>query len=150
GVGSLIHLYSVGYMSHDESFSRYFTYLNLFCFAMLTLVMGANVPMMFIGWEGVGLCSYLLIGFWFTDKEKAAAGMKAFVVNRVGDFAFIVGFLLLYWTLQSAGGATVTFTELRDAAPMLAGKTWNGVPVVMLVTLLFFVGATGKSAQIPL
>jgi NADH-quinone oxidoreductase subunit L len=150
GVGSLIHLYSVGYMHDDPSFSRYFTYLNLFCFAMLTLVMGANIPMMFIGWEGVGLCSYLLIGFWFTDPEKATAGMKAFVVNRIGDFAFIVGFLLLYWTLQSSGSATVTFTEIREAAPMLMGKTWNGVPVVMLVTLLFFIGATGKSAQIPL
>ncbi len=150
GVGSLIHLYSVGYMHDDPSFSRYFTYLNLFCFAMLTLVMGANVPMMFVGWEGVGLCSYLLIGFWFTDQEKAAAGMKAFIVNRIGDFAFIVGFLLLYWTLYSLGNPTVNFTEIRDAAHLLVGKTWNGVPILMLVTLLFFVGATGKSAQIPL
>ncbi len=150
GVGSLIHLYSVGYMSHDESYSRYFTYLNLFCFAMLTLVMGANLFMMFIGWEGVGLCSYLLIGFWFTDKAKAAAGMKAFLVNRVGDFAFIVGFLLLYWTLHAAGHPTVNFTELRETASLLVGKTWGGVPVVFIVTLLFFVGATGKSAQIPL
>jgi len=150
GVGSLIHLYSVGYMHDDPSFSRFFTYLNLFCFAMLVLVMGANVPMMFVGWEGVGLCSYLLIGFWFTDKEKAAAGMKAFIVNRIGDFAFIVGFLLLYWTLSSLGTPTVTFTEIRDVAPSLVGQSWNGVPILMLVTLLFFIGATGKSAQIPL
>ncbi len=150
GVGSLIHVYSAGYMHHDESYARYFTYLNLFCCAMLLLIMGANFPMMFIGWEGVGLCSYLLIGFWFTDREKATAGMKAFVVNRVGDFAFIVGLLLLYWTLSSAGTPTVTFTELKEVAGGLQGQMWGGIPVVVIVTLLFFVGATGKSAQIPL
>ena len=150
GVGFLIHLYSVGYMAHDPGYARYFSYLNLFCFAMLTLVMGANLFIMFIGWEGVGLCSYLLIGFWFTDKEKAVAGMKAFIVNRIGDFGFIIGVLLLFWTLQSVGNPTVNFTELREAAPLLAGKTWLGISVVTLVCLFFFVGAAGKSAQIPL
>jgi len=154
GVGSLIHIYSAGYMSHEPGYARYFSYLNLFCFAMLTLVMGANFPMMFVGWEGVGLCSYLLIGFWFTDKAKAVAGMKAFVVNRIGDFGFIVGFLLLYWSLQSVGSSgghsTVTFTELRSVVSSLQGQTWMGVSVVTLVCIFFFVGATGKSAQIPL
>ncbi len=144
GVGFLIHVYSIGYMAHDPGYARYFAYLNLFCFAMLTLVMGSNLFMMFIGWEGVGLCSYLLIGFWFADKEKAVAGMKAFIVNRVGDFGFLVGLLLLFWSLHSVGYPTVTFTELREAAPLLSKS------VVTLVTLLFFVGATGKSAQIPL
>jgi NADH-quinone oxidoreductase subunit L len=150
GVGFLIHVYSIGYMGHDPGYARYFSYLNLFCFAMLTLVMGENLFMMFIGWEGVGLCSYLLIGYWFTDREKAVAGMKAFIVNRIGDFGFIVGILLLFWTLQAAGQPTVTFTELREAAPLLADKSWLGLPVVTLVCLFFFVGATGKSAQIPL
>ncbi len=150
GIGFLIHLYSVGYMSHEPSYARYFAYLNLFCFAMLLLIMGGNLFMMFIGWEGVGLCSYLLIGFWFTDKEKAAAGMKAFIVNRIGDFGFIVGLLLLFWTLFEAGHPTVDFAQLREAAPLLAGKTLGGVSIVTLITLLFFVGATGKSAQIPL
>jgi len=150
GVGFLIHIYSIGYMAHEVSYARYFSYLNLFCFAMLTLVMGANLPLMFIGWEGVGLCSYLLIGFWFTDVEKAKAGMKAFVVNRIGDFGFIVGVLLLYWTLHGLGQATLTFTELRDAAPLLSGTTWGGISIVTLICLFFFVGATGKSAQLPL
>ncbi len=150
GVGFLIHLYSVGYMSHDPSYSRYFTYLNLFCFAMLILVMGANFFMMFIGWEGVGLCSYLLIGFWFTDKAKASAGMKAFIVNRIGDFGFLTGVLLLFWTLNSLGKASITFTELRGVAPLLIGQNWMGVSVITLVCLFLFVGATGKSAQIPL
>ncbi len=150
GVGFLIHVYSIGYMAHEDGYARYFSYLNLFCFAMLTLVMGSNLFMMFIGWEGVGLCSYLLIGYWFTDKEKAVAGMKAFIVNRIGDFGFIIGLLLLFWTLQSIGRPTVTFTELREVAPLLAGQSWLGVSVVTLVCLFFFVGATGKSAQIPL
>ncbi len=150
GIGSLIHLYSVGYMSHEPSYARFFTYLNLFCFAMLILVMGSNAPMMFIGWEGVGLCSYLLIGFWFTDPAKAAAGMKAFVVNRVGDFAFIVGFLILYWTLQSKGHATVQFVELRSAVDHLNGVMIGGISAVTLICVLMFIGATGKSAQIPL
>jgi NADH-quinone oxidoreductase subunit L len=150
GVGFLIHVYSIGYMHHEPSYSRYFSYLNLFSFAMLLLVLGDNLLLMFVGWEGVGLCSYLLIGFWFTDMEKATAGMKAFVVNRIGDFAFVAGLLLLYWTLDGMNSATLTFVELRDLVPSLQGATWMGVSVVGLVTLLLFIGATGKSAQIPL
>jgi len=150
GVGSLIHIYSIGYMHNDEGYARYFSYLNLFSFAMLVLVMADNIILMFVGWEGVGLCSYLLIGFWFTDKAKAAAGMKAFIVNRIGDFAFIVGLLILFWTLAGLGNATVTFTEITAVAPSLVGVQWFGISAVGIATLLFFVGATGKSAQIPL
>jgi len=154
GVGFLIHLYSVGYMSGDESQGRYFSYLNLFTFSMLLLVLADNLLLMFVGWEGVGLCSYLLIGFWFSDLEKAQAGMKAFIVNRVGDFGFFVGLMLLFWTLFEVSGATVTglgFDQLREAIPLLgsAAPIW-GVGVATWVALLFFVGATGKSAQIPL
>jgi len=154
GVGFLIHLYSVGYMSGDESQGRYFSYLNLFTFSMLLLVLADNLLLMFVGWEGVGLCSYLLIGFWFSDLEKAQAGMKAFIVNRVGDFGFFVGLMLLFWTLFAGSGATVTglgFDQLREAIPLLgsASPIW-GVGVATWVALLFFVGATGKSAQIPL
>jgi len=150
GVGSLIHVYSIGYMHDDPGYARYFSYLNLFSFAMLVLVMADNLILMFVGWEGVGLCSYLLIGFWFTDKAKAVAGMKAFVVNRIGDFAFIVGLFILFWTLDGLGHATVTFTELTAVAPVLDGVNWYGVSAVGIATLLFFIGATGKSAQIPL
>jgi NADH-quinone oxidoreductase subunit L len=147
GVGFLIHLYSVGYMAGDPSQARYFAYLNLFTFAMLVLVLADNLLLMFVGWEGVGLCSYLLIGFWFTDLEKAQAGMKAFIVNRVGDFGFFVGLMLLFWSLLGAGGSRITglsFLQLKEATPLLGAgtATW--------VALLFFVGATGKSAQIPL
>ncbi len=154
GVGFLIHLYSVGYMAGDESQARYFAYLNLFTFSMLLLVMGDNLLLMFVGWEGVGLCSYLLIGFWFTDLEKAQAGMKAFIVNRVGDFGFFVGLMLLFWTLFEGSGASVTglsFQQLREAIPVLSSATpILGIGVATWVALLFFVGATGKSAQIPL
>ena len=99
GVGFLIHIYSLGYMAHDEGFSRFFTYLNLFIFAMMMLVLGENLLMLFIGWEGVGLCSYLLISFWFTDEANAAAGKKAFIVNRIGDFGFLLGIFLIGVTL---------------------------------------------------
>ncbi len=150
GVGFLIHVYSIGYMAHDKGYARYFSYLNLFTFAMLLLVMGSNLFMMFVGWEGVGLCSYLLIGFWFEDLAKATAGMKAFLVNRVGDLGFLVGFLLLFWSLHEVGYPTVNFSELREAVPLLADKRLLGISVVTLVSLFFFVGATGKSAQIPL
>ena len=147
GVGFLIHLYSVGYMAGDPSQARYFAYLNLFTFAMLVLVLADNLLLLFVGWEGVGLCSYLLIGFWFTDLEKAQAGMKAFIVNRVGDFGFFVGLMLLFWSLFENGGprvAGLSFLQLKEATPLLGAgtATW--------VALLFFVGATGKSAQIPL
>jgi NADH-quinone oxidoreductase subunit L len=154
GVGFLIHLYSVGYMEGDESQARYFAYLNLFTFSMLLLVLADNLLLMFVGWEGVGLCSYLLIGFWFTDLEKAQAGMKAFIVNRVGDFGFFVGLMLLFWTLFEGSGASVTglsFQELREAIPFLGSASpILGIGVATWVALLFFVGATGKSAQIPL
>ncbi len=150
GVGFLIHVYSTGYMAHDAGHYRYFAYLNLFIFAMLTLVMGDNLLMLFIGWEGVGLCSYLLIGFWFTDLQKAQAGMKAFIVNRVGDFGFIIGGFALFWALQRHGVATLNFSELRQVVAVLAQDRIFGVDLVTFVTLCFFVGATGKSAQIPL
>ncbi len=150
GVGSVIHIYSIGYMSHEKSYARYFAYLNLFCFAMLCLVMGSNLLILFVGWEGVGLCSYLLIGFWFHEKKNAVAGMKAFLVNRVGDFAFICGTMLLLWSLVSVGQGTVTYTELKGAVHLLTNQTVMGFPVLTVVTLLFFIGATGKSAQIPL
>ncbi len=154
GVGFLIHLYSVGYMSGDESQGRYFAYLNLFTFSMLLLVLADNLLLMFVGWEGVGLCSYLLIGFWFSDLEKAQAGMKAFIVNRVGDFGFFVGLMLLFWSLFEGSGASVTgldFNQLKEAIPLLGSASPTlGVGVATWVALLFFVGATGKSAQIPL
>ena len=150
GVSFLIHVYSTGYMAEDAGHYRYFAFLNLFVFAMLTLVMGDNLLMMFIGWEGVGLCSYLLIGFWFTDLQKAQAGMKAFIVNRIGDFGFLVGGFTLFWALQRHEVATFNFTALREVAGVLAQDRVFGIDLVTFVTLCFFVGATGKSAQIPL
>jgi NADH-quinone oxidoreductase subunit L len=150
GVSSLIHIYSIGYMAGDKGYYRYFAYLNLFVWAMLTLVMGANLFLLFIGWEGVGLCSYLLIGFWFTDVEKAIAGMKAFIVNRIGDLGFIVGGFALFWGLQRHGVPSLDFYSMRDAAALLNGDTVFGVHLPTFVTLCFFIGATGKSAQIPL
>ncbi len=143
GVGTLIHLFSVGYMDHDERPAKYFAYLNLFLFNMLILVLGDNLLMTFVGWEGVGLCSYLLIGFWFTDKEKAAAGMKAFVTNRIGDAGFLIGVFILFITF-----GTLDYSELAALAPDVIEKTWFGP--VTLACLFLFIGATGKSAQIPL
>ena len=145
GIGSLIHIYSTGYM-HDESdseYARYFAYLNLFAAFMLVLVLGANLPVMFVGWEGVGLCSYLLIGFWFRKPSAADAGKKAFVVNRIGDFGFIIGMLLIYVTW-----GTFDFVEL--AREVSSAPIETGFGVITIATLLLFVGATGKSAQIPL
>jgi NADH-quinone oxidoreductase subunit L len=142
GVGFLIHVFSVGYMYADAGYSRYFAYLNLFVFFMLTLVLGSNFPVMFVGWEGVGLCSYLLIGFWFKDQEKADAGKKAFIVNRIGDFGFIVAMMLIFSNL-----GTLEFTEVFATAPITF--PYAGA-VVTAVTLFLFLGATGKSAQIPL
>jgi NADH-quinone oxidoreductase subunit L len=201
GIGSLIHLFSVGYMADDPSTWRFFAYLNLFVFAMLLLVMGENFAVMFFGWEGVGLASYLLIAFWYSDPEKARAGMKAFVVNRIGDLGFLLGVLVLFWSLggawgprpgaAAAGAETAPFAELRsldgaataaqaDAlAPRVAGvkvgptlsfrelrdeltvdatgvrdrllrTTLWGMPVLALAGILLFVGAMGKSAQLPL
>ncbi len=143
GVGSLIHLFSVGYMSHDERPSKYFAYLNLFLFNMLVLVLGDNLLITFVGWEGVGLCSYLLIGFWFTDDAKAAAGMKAFVTNRIGDAGFLIGIFILFFTFGS-----VNYADLVSLIPKVAELGWAGP--VTLATLFLFIGATGKSAQIPL
>jgi NADH-quinone oxidoreductase subunit L len=146
GIGSLIHIYSTGYM-HEESdseYARYFSYLNLFAAFMLVLVLGANFPVMFVGWEGVGLCSYLLIGFWFKKKSAADAGKKAFVVNRIGDFGFILGMLLIFTTF-----GTLDFQEVAAAAAARAPEV-AGWGVLTVATLLLFVGATGKSAQIPL
>ena len=146
GIGSLIHIYSVGYMHEepDSEYARYFSYLNLFASFMLVLVLGANFPVMFVGWEGVGLCSYLLIGFWFIKPSAADAGKKAFVVNRIGDFGFILGMLLIFATFR-----TLDFQEVAAAAATRAPETL-GVGVLTAATLLLFLGATGKSAQIPL
>ncbi|OGP78954.1 MAG: NADH-quinone oxidoreductase subunit L [Deltaproteobacteria bacterium RBG_16_64_85] len=145
GVGFLIHVYSVGYMSHEKAFARYFVYLNLFTFAMLVLVLGSNYLVMFVGWEGVGLCSYLLIGYWYEKKSASDAGKKAFIVNRVGDFGFILGLFLLFWTF-----GTVNYTEVFAKIPMLSASGVLTTETATAITLLFFIGAIGKSAQIPL
>jgi NADH-quinone oxidoreductase subunit L len=142
GVGLLIHIYSLGYMHGDEGFQRYFAYLNLFVFAMLLLVLGNNFLLMFLGWEGVGLCSYLLIGFWFTRQSAADAGKKAFIVNRVGDFGFIIGVFLIFVTFGSIQFSDVFSRAAQELVP--------GGVVVTAIALLLFLGATGKSAQIPL
>jgi NADH-quinone oxidoreductase subunit L len=142
GVGSLIHLFSVGYMKEDPGYARYFAYLNLFVVFMLVLVLGSSFPVMFIGWEGVGLCSYLLIGFWFSDKANADAGKKAFIVNRIGDFGFLVAMFLIWNSL-----GTLTFTGMVAKAPALLPV---GSATVTAITLFLFLGCTGKSAQIPL
>ncbi len=142
GVGSLIHVYATGYMSHDPSFRRFFLYLNLFMFAMLTLVLADNYLLMFVGWEGVGLCSYLLIGFWYERPSAAEAGKKAFIVNRIGDFGFMLGAFMLV-----AGTGSLQYERVFAAAPHVFAA---GGAVITLATLLLFLGATGKSAQIPL
>jgi NADH-quinone oxidoreductase subunit L len=190
-VATLIHVYSVGYMADEPAYWRFFLWLNLFVFSMLLLVMGSNFVVMFFGWEGVGLCSYGLIGFWYTDLEKAKAAMKAFVVNRFGDFGFVIGLFVLFWSLAGgwagskyhaesglgserilgtaaesaraspAGvpmGPTVEFRELRNQivdqssgmAERLGGMTLWGLPVLAIICIGFFIGAAGKSAQIPL
>ena len=149
GIGALIHLYSTAYM-HDETdgeFARYFSYLNLFAAFMLVLVLGASFPVMFIGWEGVGLCSYLLIGFWFTKQSAADAGKKAFVVNRIGDFGFVLGMLAIFWAF-----GTLDFQEVAAKVAALPADpaSFAGATVLTGATLLLFLGATGKSAQLPL
>ncbi|MBM4256568.1 MAG: NADH-quinone oxidoreductase subunit L [Deltaproteobacteria bacterium] len=148
GVGALIHIYSTGYMAHDEDVARYFTYLNLFTASMLLLVLGENLLLLFVGWEGVGLCSYLLIGFWYTDDEKASAGKKAFIVNRIGDAGFLLGMFLLFWTLVANGVWTLSFSEIQRAIAEHPEFISGGVATA--ICLLLFIGATGKSAQIPL
>ncbi len=142
GVGFLIHVYSVGYMHEDASYGRYFTYLNLFVFNMLVLVLADNYLLMFVGWEGVGLCSYLLIGFWFEKQSAADAGKKAFIVNRIGDFGFLLGLFIIFWQVGS-----LDYMVVFEKAPILFVA---GGGLITAATLLLFVGATGKSAQIPL
>jgi len=150
GIGGLIHIYATGYMHDDNGFWRFFAYLNLFTAAMLTLVLGDSLLLLFVGWEGVGLCSYALIGFWYTDHNNARAGNKAFIVNRVGDFGFVLGMFLLFWSFDAQGHGTLTFREMVQWAPTIKDSLLWGWPVVTLATLFLFVGATGKSAQIPL
>ena len=149
-LSTLIHIYSIGYMHGDKGFARFFAYLELFTFFMLVLVMANNFLLMFVGWEGVGLCSYLLIGFWYEKKSASDAGIKAFVVNRVGDFGFVLGMMLIFVTF-----GTLDFTDVFKAVSLpAAAQTIDllgiEVNVITLICLLLFVGATGKSAQIPL
>jgi len=145
GVGWLIHLYATGYMGHEESYGRFFAYLNLFMFFMLILVMAANYLLMFVGWEGVGLCSYLLIGFYYHKKSAADAGKKAFIVNRIGDFGFLLALFLTFATFN-----TLDYAEVFKAAGGMPVEAWGHFGVLTAIALLMFVGATGKSAQVPL
>src|SRR5438132_2985384 len=139
-VGTLIHIYSVSYMGHEPGYARYFSYLNLFLAEMLVLVLGSSYLVMFVGWEGVGLCSYLLIGFYYDKEFAAAAGKKAFIVNRIGDFGFLVAMFLMFANFRSADFAQVSAAAMRGADPR----------ILTAICLLLFLGATGKSAQIPL
>ena len=141
GVGSLIHVYSVGYMKDDASYARYFAYLNVFLFFMLLLVLGKSLLVLFVGWEGVGLASYLLIGFWFEDADKARAGKKAFITNRIGDAGFLLGMFLLYQGVGTLDMDRINTAFMTGPLPAVSAS---------LVGILLFVGATGKSAQIPL
>jgi NADH-quinone oxidoreductase subunit L len=163
GVGSLIHFYSIGYMGDDhrddKGFQRFFCYLNLFTFSMLVLVLADNLVLMFLGWEGVGLCSYLLIGFWYSDRHNAYCGSKAFIVNRIGDFAFLVGIFLLFRALVDIGHPAVGFQDIEQYFAQIAEVTFK-VPswlpfgpewkLANVVGVCFFIGACGKSAQLPL
>ena len=146
GVGSLIHVYSVGYMAHDEDRVRFFSYLNLFTFFMLLLVLGGSLPLLFVGWEGVGLCSYLLIGFWYRKDSASAAGLKAFVVNRIGDVGLILGMIFIVPRVRQPRPRGHRRQRRRAGA---ARRLWQWGPAT-IACLLLFVGATGKSAQIPL
>jgi NADH-quinone oxidoreductase subunit L len=145
GIGSLIHIYSVGYMAHDPERVRYFSYLNLFTFFMLLLVLGGSLPLLFVGWEGVGLCSYLLIGFWFRKKSATDAGNKAFIVNRIGDVGLILGMIMMFHAFGS-----LDLVDIATNASALAPEAAGAFGPVTIVCLLLFVGACGKSAQIPL
>ena len=165
GVGFLIHVYAVGYMDEDVrgdgGYQRFFCYLNLFVFSMLLLILAENMLLMFVGWEGVGLCSYLLIGFWYGERENAYAGAKAFIVNRIGDVGLLVGMLLTFWALAQAGEPTLSFrgieahfgaiADIRFELPaFLGGLLGEKVRLVTLIGVCFFVAACGKSAQLPL
>jgi NADH-quinone oxidoreductase subunit L len=145
GVGFLIHIYSTGYMAHEGGYYRFFSYLNLFMFFMLILVLAANYVLLFVGWEGVGLCSYLLVGFYFLRKSAADAGKKAFIVNRIGDFGFMLGMFLLFRTF-----GTLDFTTVFSKAAPMQADAMGQFGVLTVACLLLFVGATGKSAQLPL
>ena len=146
GIGSLIHVYATAYMKDEPrgGYARFFCYLNLFCFFMLVLVLGGNFLVMFVGWEGVGLCSYLLIGFWYEKNSAADAGKKAFIMNRIGDLGCLLGMFLVFFTF-----GTLDFREVAAAAAAMPRET-GGFGVLSVVCLLLFVGAAGKSAQIPL
>ena len=156
GIGALIHVYSVGYMGDDPGYARFMTYLNLFMGSMLILVLASSIPLMFVGWEGVGLCSYLLIGFWYTNKDYAAAGRKAFVVNRIGDFGVLVGMFLILAALAGSTSDAFEFATINQNAARLSATpfvlgTWSTEASVATVgVLFFFLGCAGKSAQIPL
>ena len=148
GIGFLIHIYSIGYIEHEPrgGVARFFCYLNLFCFFMLTLVLGSNFLVMFVGWEGVGLCSYLLIGYWYHKQSASDAGKKAFIVNRIGDWGFVLGVFLVFFTF-----GTLDFRAVAEAASHLPVETAAvGFGVISIICLCLFVGAAGKSAQIPL
>jgi NADH-quinone oxidoreductase subunit L len=144
-VSLLVHIYSAGYMAHEGGYARFFSYLNLFVFFMLTLVLSANLILMFVGWEGVGLCSYLLIGFWFLKDSAASAGKKAFITTRIGDFGFTVGILLTFWTFHS-----IDFGTMFQQAASMPVESAAGIGTLTAICLLLFAGAIGKSAQIPL
>ena len=145
GVGLLIHIYSTGYMAHEGGYYRFFSYLNLFMFFMLTLVMAANLVVLFVGWEGVGLCSYLLIGFWFRKKSATDAGKKAFITTRIGDFGFTVGMLLVFWTFDSLDFRTIFAQAEIDARGSLRAHRRRSPRSACLL----LGGAVGKSAQLP-
>src|SRR6516162_11660848 len=147
GIGFLIHIYSTGYMHEEDGYYRFFAYLNLFMFSMLTLVLGSNYLMMFIGWEGVGLCSYLLIGYYFHKKSAGDASKKAFVVNRVGDWGLSIGIMLIFVTFGSLDFQTVG-EKIKDG--VTSGAFHVSDPIFIVIALALFVGAAGKSAQIPL
>jgi NADH-quinone oxidoreductase subunit L len=159
-VGFLIHVFATGYMHGDRGYYRFFAYLNLFMFAMLTLVLADNLLLMFVGWEGVGLCSYLLIGFYIDKEEAAPAAKKAFIANRVGDWGFVLGILLLFWLTSNAGAPSISFFDKTGVTSALStvasmpfdGFGWHAIFAggITSVAFLLFIGATGKSAQIPL
>src|SRR4029077_13040319 len=138
-VGALIHIYSTGYMAHEGGYYRFFSYLNLFMFFMLTLVLAANIVVMFVGWEGVGLCSYLLIGFWFLKQSAISAGKKAFITTRIGDFGFTIGILLLFWT-----SPPVDFGTIFSQPASMPSETMTQAGVLTTICILLFTGAVGK------
>lgn len=142
GVGFLIHVYSIGYMDHEEDFARYFAFLNFFVFSMLLLVLAGHLLLLFVGWEGVGLASYLLIGFWYQRPEAAEAATKAFVVNRIGDLGLLLGLLLTFYIFGTS--------DIIEISQRAENGFAVGAPLMTVLTLLYFVGATGKSAQLPL